>query len=52
MGLPFEHVVADGKAKLILRQAMADRLPQLVLRRRGKSDLSEVARRAARGPRA
>lgn len=48
MGLPYPHVVADGLTKVVLRQAMADRLPAEVLRRRGKADISEAARRGAR----
>jgi asparagine synthase (glutamine-hydrolysing) len=52
MGLPYEHVIdgAAGLSKLVLRQAMADRLPEPILARRTKADISEVTRRAVRGP--
>lgn len=50
MGLPFNHVVADGVTKVVLRQAMSGRLPDAVLLRHTKSDISEAARNAARGP--
>ena len=50
MGLPYTHVCADALPKLVLRQAMADRLPPGLLAHRGKADLSEVARRAVEGP--
>lgn len=50
MGLPYEHVLDPGRrTKVVLRQAMADRLPPEVRERRGKADISEAARRAAFG---
>lgn len=49
MGLPYEHVYRGGWSKIVLRQAMHDRLPYDVVTRPGKADISEVARRAAYG---
>jgi hypothetical protein len=50
MGLPYEHVVrSDGLTKVVLREAIKDRLPSEIVNRRGKANISEVARRAAFG---
>lgn len=49
MGLPYEHVRKHSVPKVILRQAMAARLPPELVAHNGKADLSEVANRAARG---
>jgi asparagine synthase (glutamine-hydrolysing) len=50
MGLPFEEVCSQGQTKLILRRAMAERLPGDIVNRRGKASLAEAARRRAFGP--
>jgi asparagine synthase (glutamine-hydrolysing) len=50
MGLPYVHIQAEGLTKVVLREAMSERLPGSLLERRSKANISEVAERAARGP--
>jgi asparagine synthase (glutamine-hydrolysing) len=42
--IPAEHALHDGVPKALLRSAMADQVPDLVLERRDKGDYSEVIR--------
>jgi hypothetical protein len=49
MGLPYIHVRAEAMTKIVLRQAMTDRLPQFLLAHNGKAALSEVVDRAVTG---
>ena len=50
--LPWQHRLSGGYQKVVLRRAMADRLPESVLRRRTKADLSVAFYRAVMGPQA
>jgi asparagine synthase (glutamine-hydrolysing) len=50
MGLPFEHVCTGTISKLVLRQAMHERLPHEIVMWVRKADISEASRRRARGP--
>jgi hypothetical protein len=50
MGLPYEHVCMGAVSKVVLRQAMYERLPHEVVMRGDKANISEASRRRARGP--
>lgn len=40
LGMPWHEIVSDGVTKRVLRRAMAERLPEEILARRGKANLS------------
>jgi asparagine synthase (glutamine-hydrolysing) len=50
MGLPYQRVCPQGRTKVVLRDAMAERLPPEILGRPHKANLAGASERAAYGP--